>query len=99
MYFPCSPTSQPVVSTGRKIHKMCFPPAETTGWLVSLMINALILYIFIVGLMSSLWRDNKSVRTWKITRPCSVFRQKYDHIQDHLQWISCMDDLLSGKNT
>ena len=46
--------------------------------------------------MSALWRNDKSVKVWKIPRPCDVFRAKYDSIQENLQNISCMDDLLSG---
>ena len=49
-----------------------------------------------VDLMSALWRNDKSVKVWKIPKPCDVFRAKYDSIQENLQNISCMDDLLSG---
>lgn len=50
-----------------------------------------------VDLMSAQWRRDKSVKLWQIPRPCEIFRQKYDLVQEQLQNISCMDDLLSGK--
>ena len=50
-----------------------------------------------VGLMSSQWHNDKTVRVWKIPKPCQVFCDKFDKIQDQLQSISCMDELLSGK--
>ena len=53
--------------------------------------------ILTVGLMSALWRDNATIRCWKIPKPCEIFSQKYDSIQQKLQSISCMHDLLSGK--
>ena len=52
----------------------------------------------IVGLLGSLWRDDKSVKLWKIPKPCETFSKKYDYVQQQLQEISCMDDLLSGKS-
>lgn len=52
-----------------------------------------------VGLMSSQWRSNKSVRVWMIRKSCEVFSEKFDKIQKQLQSISCMDKLLSGKST
>ena len=32
-----------------------------------------------------------------VQKPCSIFREKYDQLQEQLHIISCMDDLLSGK--
>ena len=51
----------------------------------------------VVGLMVTLWKNDKSVTTWYLPRPCATFREKYDSIQDQLKALSCMDDLLSGK--
>ena len=50
-----------------------------------------------VNLMSALWRRDRSVRLWWVPRPCAIYEEKYDEIQEHLRSISCMDDLLSGK--
>ena len=50
-----------------------------------------------VGLMTALWRNDKSVRKWHLPRPCATFRDKYNRIQDQLKSLSCMDELLSGK--
>ena len=47
--------------------------------------------------MAALWSDNSSARKWVISKPCEVFRKKYDDAQDLLQKLSCMDDFLSGK--
>ena len=49
-----------------------------------------------VGLMSALWRNDKTVKHWKLRKACEVFGNKFDKIQDQLQCISCMDELLSG---
>ena len=49
--------------------------------------------------MAALWSDNSSERKWVISKPCEVFRKKYDDVQDLLQKLSCMDDFLSGKVT
>ena len=46
-----------------------------------------------VGLMSALWRSEKTVKYWKVPKQCHVFSQKYDLIQDQLHSVSCMDDL------
>ena len=54
--------------------------------------------MYTVGLMASLWRNDKSVKQWHLTRPCTTFRDKYDRIQDQLKALSCMDELLSGKH-
>ena len=51
-----------------------------------------------VGLMSALYRSDKTVKMWKIPRPCNTFRQKFDHINQQVHGISCMDDLLRGKH-
>jgi hypothetical protein len=50
----------------------------------------------VVGLMSSQWKNDKSVRTWMLPKSCKVFSAKFDEIQQQLQAISCMDDLLAG---
>ena len=46
--------------------------------------------------MSSLWRNDKTVKCWKLRKPCGVFGNKFDKIQEQLHNISCMDELLSG---
>ena len=56
-----------------------------------------IINFFLVRLMGALWSDNSSVRKWVISKPCEVFRKKYDDVQGLLQKLSCMDDFLSGR--
>lgn len=62
-----------------------------------LVILILQYYAIAVGLMTALWRNNKAVKTWHIPKPCLIFRERYDVIQEQLHTISCMDDLLSGE--
>ena len=47
-----------------------------------------IINFFLVGLIAALWSDNSSVRKWVISKPCEVFRKKYDDVQDLLQRLS-----------
>ena len=54
------------------------------------------LFPCIVGLMSTLWISDASIRKWILRRPCEIFRDKYDTVTEQLKKISCMDDLLSG---
>ena len=54
-------------------------------------------YIYTVGLMAALWKNNKSVTTWNLPRR-ATFREKYGSIQDQLKALSCMDELLSGEH-
>ena len=51
---------------------------------------------YTVGLMSTLWISDATVRKWILCRPYEIFRDKYDTVTEQLEKISCMDDLLSG---
>ena len=50
---------------------------------------------YTVGLMSSMWAKDKSVKTWKLSRS-TEFKDKFDAIQEQIQQVSCADELLSG---
>lgn len=55
-------------------------------------------YTRIVCLISSLWiPDSKPHHHFQIPKPCSLFCDKFNLIQQQLQNISGMDELLSGK--
>lgn len=43
-------------------------------------------------------KNDKSVTTWNLPRPCATFHEKYDSIQDQLKALSYMDELLSGEH-
>ena len=47
--------------------------------------------------MSAVYRSDKTVKMWKIPRLCNTFWQKFDHINQQVHGLSCMDDLLRGK--
>ena len=46
--------------------------------------------------MSVVWKSNTSVRKWKLCRPCVLFRDKYDEVEQLKARVGCMDDLLTG---
>ena len=46
--------------------------------------------------MSSLWTSDTKIRKWILSRPCEIFREKYDTVAEQVMKIGCMDDLLSG---
>ena len=49
-----------------------------------------------VSLISSVWKCSEAVRKWKLCRPCSLFRDKYNEIEQLKAQVGCMDDLLTG---
>lgn len=59
----------------------------------------LVIFIFIVGLMTALWVSDTTVKKWILKRPSDVFCEKYDGVQQQIMQISCLDDLLTGRWT
>ena len=53
--------------------------------------------IHTVGLMSSLWTLNCSIRKWVLQQPFEIFRQKHKSILQQITTVSCMDNLLCGE--
>ena len=51
----------------------------------------------IVGLLSTLWVSDSTVRKWILPRPCEVFCNQYNTVNEKIKKISCMDDLISGE--
>ena len=49
-----------------------------------------------VGLMSSLWKPNHSIRKWVIPWPFEIFRQKHKSILKQISTVLCMGILLHG---
>lgn len=73
------------------------------GWLVQTvsLTNAIIMVQlhyshFLVSLLASNWRQEKSIRKWTLRRPCDHFRRAYDRVQAMIARIGCMDELISG---
>jgi hypothetical protein len=57
----------------------------------------MVLYILSsVSLISSVWKCNEGVRKWTLRRPCALFRDKYDEVEQQKAQVGCMDDLLTG---
>ena len=46
--------------------------------------------------MCSVWKPTGCVSVWLLSRPCEIFREKYDEVEKKKIHIGCMDDLLSG---
>ena len=46
--------------------------------------------------MSTLWKNDSSIRKWVLPRPCEYFQKKYNAINKQIRALSCADDLLSG---
>ena len=61
----------------------------------SFMSNASMIHT--VGLMSSLWTLNCSIRKWVLQQPFEIFRQKHKSILQQITTVSCMDNLLCGE--
>ena len=53
--------------------------------------------VIAVGLMTTMWISDHTVRKWVLARPCTTFSEKYDKVHEQIRQISCMDDLLSGE--
>ena len=86
-----------------KMECKMYMPGQTT----TLIYNCLVIkcgvmtyyyndYYFIVGLMTSLWVSDHSIRKWILQRPCTPFCAKYNKVQQQIIQIGCMDDLMCG---
>ena len=53
-------------------------------------------YSISVALMSTLWVSDTRIRKWILSRPCWIFQNKYNTVNEQIKAISCADDLLSG---
>ena len=68
----------------RKIHAVVLMLAHSSSRIeiASDQHDLLLLYIrsLTVGLMSSQWKNDKSIQTWTLPKSCRVFSAKYDEI-------------------
>lgn len=51
-----------------------------------------------MSLISSIWKPSEAVRKWTLRRPCALFRDKYDEVEQLKAQVGCMDDLLTGQH-